>query len=152
MGQRANIAVQLPAGMVIPFAGATAPAGFLICDGASLLRASYTALFAIIGTTYGSADGTHFSLPNLKGKIPVGVNASETEFDTLGETGGSKAPALLSHSHAISLKQNPGGTNIAPSNLTSAEIASVNTASASSGNQTAGNMPPYIALNYIIKT
>jgi microcystin-dependent protein len=101
-----------PTGSILPFAGSSAPTGFLIADGASLLRADYAALFAVIGTAYGGVDGTHFTLPDLKGKVIVGVNASETEFDVLGETGGAKTHTLSiaelpSHYHTV----DPPATN-----------------------------------------
>jgi len=60
-----------PTGTVVCFAGATAPAGWLLCNGASLLRSSYAALFAVISTTYGAADGTHFNVPNMIGRTAV---------------------------------------------------------------------------------
>lgn len=53
----------IPAGAVAIYA--TVPSGWLQCNGASLLRASYPALFASIGTTFGAADGTHFTLPTI---------------------------------------------------------------------------------------
>lgn len=52
-----------PPGTIVLTGGAV-PAGWLACDGASLLRASYPALFAVIGVTYGSVDGTHFNVPD----------------------------------------------------------------------------------------
>ena len=60
-----------PPGVVYPFAGpiANIPAGYLLCNGASLLRSSYAALFAAIGTIYGAADGTHFNLPDYRDKM-----------------------------------------------------------------------------------
>lgn len=95
----------MPVGSVIPFAGAVAPAGWLLCDGSAVSRTTYAALFAVIGTTYGAGDGsTTFNLPNLKGRIPVGRDTGQTEFDTLGETGGAKTHTLSffelpSHTH-----------------------------------------------------
>ena len=58
----------VPAGMIAPFGpygGTSAPGGWLLCNGSSLLRADYPVLFAVIGTSYGSIDGSHFTLPNL---------------------------------------------------------------------------------------
>ena len=52
---------------------ATAPAGWKVANGASLLRADYAALFAAIGTTYGSADGAHFNIPDLSAAAPAGT-------------------------------------------------------------------------------
>lgn len=65
----------MPAGAVIPFAGAAAPTGFLLCDGSSKLRADYADLFTAISTTFGSADGTHFNVPDMRSRVPLGVGA-----------------------------------------------------------------------------
>lgn len=72
----ATLHLATPAGAVLPFAGSSAPTGYLMCNGASVLRATYADLFTAIGTTYGSVDGTHFTLPDLRGRVPVGVGAS----------------------------------------------------------------------------
>ena len=69
----AKLAAQV--GTVTPYAGATAPADYLLCQGQSVLRASYPALFSVIGTTYGYADGAHFTIPDLRARVPVGVNS-----------------------------------------------------------------------------
>jgi len=85
----------------------TAPTGWMICDGSAISRTTYADLFAIIGTTFGVGDGsTTFNIPNVKGKVPVGRDAAQTEFDVLGETGGAKTHALTSgetgaHTHAV---------------------------------------------------
>ena len=77
-----NIAVTYqPAvvGAVIAFAGSTSPAGWLLCDGSAVSRTTYAALFAVIGTTYGSGDGsTTFNLPNLTDKFIQGNSTSGT--------------------------------------------------------------------------
>lgn len=81
-----------PVGTYIQHAGATAPTGFLACDGASLLRAgTYADLFAVIGTTYGAADGTHFNLPDARGLVMVGAGAhgSMTRADASAYDGGT---------------------------------------------------------------
>jgi hypothetical protein len=62
----------LSPGHVAAFAGATIPTGWLACNGASVLRASYAALFTAIGTTFGAVDATHFTLPTIP-DIAVGV-------------------------------------------------------------------------------
>ena len=64
-------------GMIIPFAGnGDIPAGFLLCNGASVLRDTYPDLFKVIGTTYGAVDDTHFNLPNLIGKFAEGSESA----------------------------------------------------------------------------
>jgi microcystin-dependent protein len=94
-----------PPGTVTMFAGATAPTGWHVCDGSALSRFVYPDLFAAIGTTYGAGDGVNtFNLPNLKGRVPVGADPTQTEFDVLGETGGEKthlltAAEMPTHSH-----------------------------------------------------
>lgn len=100
----------MPVGSVIPFAGASSPdATWLVCDGSAVSRTTYAALFAVLGTTYGSGDGsTTFNIPNMGGRVPVGLDSGQTEFDALGETGGAKTHTLTaseagvsSHSHTI---------------------------------------------------
>ena len=85
----------------------TAPSGWFVCDGSAISRTTYSDLFAVIGTIYGVGDGsTTFNVPNLKGRAIVGRDASQTEFDVLGETGGEKTHVLTesempSHRHGI---------------------------------------------------
>jgi microcystin-dependent protein len=96
-----------PPGVVKAYAGATAPSGHVLCQGQVVVRTGiYAALFAIIGTTYntGGELSTEFRLPNLKSRIPVGVDAGDPDFNNLGETGGAKTVALTtaqmpSHAH-----------------------------------------------------
>lgn len=101
-----------PAGAVTAFAGASAPSGWLLCNGAAVSRTSYAALFAVCGTTYGAGDGsTTFNLPNLKSRVPVGLDAATPAFDALGETGGEAAHTLTAeeiaaHSHPNTLTNN----------------------------------------------
>lgn len=93
-------------GEIICYAGATSPdPSWLPCDGASLLRASYPDLFAAIGTTYGSADGTHFNLPDLRGRAPIDMGTGPgLSARSLGDSIGEEAhtlttPESASHSH-----------------------------------------------------
>ena len=98
-------------GEVKIWAGTTTPTGWLVCDGASVSRTTYANLFAAIGVTYGSVDGTSFNLPNLNGRVPAGYDASQTEFNTLGKTSGEKAHTLSiaempSHNHGGATSSN----------------------------------------------
>ena len=111
----------MPAGSVIPYAGASAPTGFLLCDGSNVSRTTYATLFAVIGTTYGAGDGSStFALPDLRGRVVAGQDdmggASADRLtdqtgglngDTLGDTGGSETHTLTtaqlaSHTHSFS--------------------------------------------------
>jgi microcystin-dependent protein len=91
-----------PSGAISAYGGSSAPAGWLLCQGQSLLRTDYPALFVAIGTTYGAVDGTHFTLPNLQQRFPLGKAASGTG-STLGGTGGSidHTHTGPSHDHSI---------------------------------------------------
>jgi len=96
---------------VLPYAGSVAPPGYLMCDGTTGNRTTHATLFALIGVTYGAGDGsTTFGLPNLRGRVPVGRDTSDTLFDALGEVGGEKTHLLTGaesgtpvHTHADTL-------------------------------------------------
>lgn len=102
----ATVQLLAPTGVINAYAGSIAPTGWLLCDGAAVSRATYADLFSLLGTTYGAGDGaTTFNVPNLKGRVAVGRDSAQTEFDTLGETGGAKTHTLTeseipSHLHA----------------------------------------------------
>ena len=124
MGVTVYPEIALPAGMIMPYAGAISPEGWLVCDGASLVRSDYPALFAAIGTTYGlgtnTPANTTFALPNLKGKVIVGVDTADADFDVLGEAGGAKTVALVEaqmppHVHTASVSVTVAGTGTATS-------------------------------------
>lgn len=96
-----------PVGEITMWGTTTAPTGWLVCDGTAVSRTTYSGLFAVIGTTFGVGNGsTTFNLPDFRGKVAIGRNASDTDFDAMGETGGSKTKGLLynnlpSHTHTI---------------------------------------------------
>ena len=76
----------MPTGSVIPYAGKSAPDGWLLCDGAAVSRTTYAALFTVIGTTFGSGDGsTTFNLPDLRGRVAVGVDSDANLGTRAGE-------------------------------------------------------------------
>ena len=66
----------LPPGSILPFAGSTVPAGYLLCDGSELLRAQYPRLYEALGSAWGSATGFTFTLPDLRGRFLRGVDGA----------------------------------------------------------------------------
>lgn len=84
-----------PAGTVYAYAGAVAPGGYALCDGASYLRSAQPTLFAAIGTTHGAADGTHFNVPDYRGLGLVGAGQGVgLTARTLGAKGGAEKVGL----------------------------------------------------------
>ena len=78
----------VPAGTILPFGGATAPAGWLICDGSAVNRTSYAALFQAIATAWGYGDNsTTFNLPDMRGRFPRGRDGGAArDPDSAGRT------------------------------------------------------------------
>lgn len=75
----AEVGPMVPVGMVLPYAGSGDPIGYLCCDGRAVSRTTYAALFAVIGTTYGSGNGsTTFNIPNLVARFVEGSTTSGT--------------------------------------------------------------------------
>lgn len=102
VGGRLNGGTDTPIGSISLYAGATAPAGWLICDGTAVSRTTYNDLFTALGTTYGAGNGTTtFNLPNLANRFPIG-----TGTNARGATGGTTSQSvtlttanLPSHDH-----------------------------------------------------
>lgn len=136
-----------------------APTGWLLCDGAAVSRATYAALFTAISTTYGAGDGsTTFNLPDLRGRVPVGVDGTAarlTASDALGQSGGAEKHTLTTaeipaHTHGYS------GANIvatvdAGSTVNLANAFSATTTSTGGGGAH-NNMQPYQIVNWLVKT
>lgn len=158
----------LPIGSITLYASDVVPENWLLCDGSAVSRTEYAALFNIIGTTYGSGDGsTTFNLPDLRGKVAVGKDSTQTEFDNLGETGGEKTHTLTveempSHTHNVIDAGNgsnrPLGygessqhTGIVRTDANNNWNGHVFIASSTGGGQAHNNLQPYLTLNYIIK-
>jgi microcystin-dependent protein len=152
------------------WATGSAPTGWLLCDGSAVSRASFAALFAVIGTTYGTGDGsTTFNLPNMQGKY------ARMDTAALGAAAGA-----ATHDHDLA-----GGTPVGAANITiitgpgpntqiqritvasysanfQATTGSSNTTSESNAvtsgaplqghTASSSNLPPYLNLNFIIKT
>ena len=95
-----------PAGCMSPFAGSTAPTGWLLCYGQAVSRTTYSTLFGVISTTYGVGDGsTTFNLPDMRGRGFIGLDnlggaaaSRVAAATTLGDTGGAET-ADLAHTH-----------------------------------------------------
>jgi microcystin-dependent protein len=161
-----NNLVTVPSGVINAFAGtaASVPTGWLLCDGSSFSSSTYPTLATIVGDAYAAHSGTTYYLPNLKGKIPVGRDSAQTEFDTLGETGGAKTVTLTEaqmpvHTHSLNPGQVVGGSgsggtnNYAPTGNNPTANTSITSAGGSGGvTQAHENLQPYVVVNYIIKT
>jgi len=150
----------IPTATVVPWTDATIPSGFLECDGAAVSRTTYADLFAIIGTTYGSGDGSStFNVPDLQDNVPVGksgnkalastggantvTNSGSVTTNVTGNVGGSTANATLSTAQLASHSHSGGAGNsfmgIQPSGSYFGRN-SVNTGSAGSGSGHSHNM------------
>ena len=155
-----------PTGMINAFAGTTAPVGWLLCYGQAVSRTSYAALFAVTGTAYGAGDGsTTFNLPDLRGRFALGLDnmggspanrVANSAADVLGGSAGAETHTLSvtempAHTHDMQFTIQSFGSN--GFNIWN----NVGTASSQATTSTGGggahnNMPPYLSLNYIIKT
>ena len=94
-------------GEIRMFGGNFAPTGWMLCNGQLLPITQYTALFSILGTTFGGDGRTTFGLPNLQGRVPIhwGTGAGLSSY-VLGEEGGVENTTLLSnqmplHTHLV---------------------------------------------------
>lgn len=167
----------VPVGSLMMWSTATAPSQWLLCDGTAVSRSLFAPLFNVIGTTYGVGDGsTTFNVPDMRGRLPRGVNGTYA----LASTGGADtitlaANQLPNHSHSItdnghSHNFSQGGQQAAPgttwragdpntgavptsTNTTGITINNSLTVSGVQQTQVATNIVnPYLAINYIIKS
>jgi len=92
----------VPPGIITPYGAAAAPIGYLLCDGAEVSRATYSALYAITADLFGSGNGTTtFDLPDLRGRFPLGVAVAGTG-STIGDVGGTiDATIAIAHTHGL---------------------------------------------------
>ena len=88
----------IPVGGLMPYAGATSPEGWLLCDGSAINRTTYANLFALIGTTYGSGNGTTtFNVPDMRSRMPIGAGAGTgLTSRALAATGGAESVVIAS--------------------------------------------------------
>jgi microcystin-dependent protein len=158
-------------GVLLMWPTASAPSGYLLCDGTAVSRTTYAALYAVVGTTFGVGDGsTTFNVPNYTNRMPYGT--------TVGATGGSADAIVVSHSHTGTTGGmnannphshgypghlnggggNPGGDLNGLDNygyrtydqdINHGHDFTTNTTGVSGTN---ANLPPYLGINFIIKT
>jgi microcystin-dependent protein len=170
--ETATVGVLPPIGSMMEFAGIAAPAGWLLCQGQSLLRADYTDLFGVIGTAYGAVDSTHFNVPDRRDRTGVGASATKA----LGSTGGSETTVIPqvhnhitpNHTHTdnygtasttgtVARQTSTGSDNATGTAHTHAVTGGITssgsgtTGGSSIANPTVNVQNPYIAFNYIIK-
>jgi microcystin-dependent protein len=92
-----------PPGLLIPFAGATAPPGSLACNGQSVSRSEYDLLYAVIGVTWGSVDGSTFNVPDLRGRALFGIGAALALAQNDGIAEGPLRGPKHGHTHSLTL-------------------------------------------------
>lgn len=145
-------------GVVKDFAGNTIPEGYLLCDGSEVSRDTYAALFTAIGTLWGGGDGlTTFNLPNINGRVAVGFDATEADYNTVGNTGGEKEHLLIinempNHMHqtgdeTFNIGSSVGGTNLLRPEPTGTLINTTDVG----GDTPHENRPPYAVFKKIIR-
>ena len=164
----------IPTATIVPWSSSSVPSGFLECNGAAVSRSTYSALFAIVGTTYGAGDGAStFNLPDLQDNVAVGKSNNKALASTggantvqsTGNVGGSTANATLSTaqlaSHTHNVNQNDPGPSkgVLPNRAGSLATSSTGGDSGHSHNMSAtftgdstSVLQPYLAVIYIIKT
>ena len=166
-----TMASVIAAGMLIPYAGSSAPTGWLMCYGQDVSRTTYSDLFTAIGTTYGIGDGsTTFTLPDLRGRTVSGFDAmggtsadrltnqsGGLDGDTLGATGGAEThqlttAELAAHTHDGQFCNASVGTNFAYAHGASASNGTKTASDSTGGDSPHNNVQPTIVLNYLIKT
>lgn len=167
VGGRLNGGAATPVGVINPFAGSTAPPGWLLCDGAEVSRTDYSELFSVIGTTFGSGNSsTTFNVPNLVNRVPVASGGNYSR----GATGGQSRVTLTieqipSHSHggagghthwqgygtATTQVQSGTGAWVANGSHQNAESSGWHQHESRGNDWDHENMPPYLALPYIIR-
>lgn len=160
----------MPTGCVVDYAGSSAPAGWLFCDGSAVSRTNYAALFAAISTTFGAGDGsTTFNLPDARGRVTAGkdnmggsaanrltTGGSGVNGTNLGAAGGAETQTLSlaqipSHTHTVGTVIS--GRNTSSGGGESIMYSGVSTSSGTAGSGTAhNNTQPTIVFNKIIRT
>ena len=165
-------------GIVVPWGTASIPSGFLLCDGTSYATASYAALFAIIGYTYGGS-GANFNVPDLRDRTIVGVSSANSKAlaqsigantvtptgNIAGSTGATTLSTTQIPSHSHNFTTHNAGEGSTPFGVTSGVNATTYSTQATGGGQSHDHtlsanfsgsansvLQPGLVLNYIIKT
>jgi microcystin-dependent protein len=159
-------------GSIFIFTGTFAPTGWAFCDGSLLSIAENTALFSLLGTTYGGDGQTNFALPDLRGAAALGVGqlrGSSSDY-TEGQTGGQEFVTLTqaqmpAHTHTVNMPvtesaptlDTPGGHILASQNVafyapsTAVDSSYGGTSCTNTGGSQAIDIrSPYLAINYVI--
>ena len=134
-------------GAIKPWTKATAPDGYLLCDGAAVSRTTYADLFAVVGTTYGTGDNsTTFNVPNLQGKMPQGFDGNT--YNLAGTGGANTVTVAVTNNQAATNATNQAVTitgSIDNTSLTTAQLASHSHNFQRSGNAgTGAGSPPQV--------
>lgn len=162
--------ISLPPGLITQYAGSAIPSGWLLCDGSTVSRTTYAALFLAIGTTYGAADGVNnFNLPDLRGRTLIGAGQGSGGLTNRvrGVSGGTETHQLTTaempaHGHRLNVSGTAGMAAFSHIRVDVASGLSTNYNTALSGGanyveNTGGggnhnNMQPFSVVHHMIKT
>lgn len=164
-----------PVGAMLDWSTNTAPNGWLLCDGTAVSRSMYSDLFAVVGTVFGGGDGSStFNVPDFRGRVAVGRDSGDSDFNSLGRLGGEKEHLLIteempSHRHDLygdddhdidsnlkgiyqnSSSTHRGITGYGDGIWGSADPGGREYIANTGGDQPHNNLQPYVVVNKIIK-
>ena len=143
-------------GEIKMWAGDTVPYGWLLCDGSEVSKTDYPYLYASIGDLWGTPNSSsNFKLPNLAGKVPVGYDSADTDFNPVGHTDGEKKHKLTiaempSHSHSRNYYSSNWCANGSKSGYHGNDAGTKRVTGSTGGGQAHNNLQPYAVVKYII--
>ena len=153
----------VPVGAIMPWAAVGIPDNYLACDGSTFDGTIYPSLSAVLGDTYGVHSGVNYRLPNLKGKIPVGIGTNIPDINgnvatfTIGQIGGEyyhalTIPEMPTHAHGVIGYAGVGsGTQFNQHIDAGVNGPSTDGTTFVGGGGAHNNIQPYLVTNYIIK-